>query len=67
MRAYSSKKYREPIDVGNALVLVSKDGTEELRVMCPIKYIVTDTNKSVIYSPSDYAKGVAALSLNAAK
>lgn len=50
MRAFSSKKYNEPIASGNSLILSSCDGTTEVRVFEPIKFITPD-NKSIIYTP----------------
>lgn len=50
MRAFSSKKYQTPKVFGNSIVLVSVDGTTEIRVYESIKFI-DDTNKTVVYRP----------------
>jgi len=51
MRAFSSKKYFEPVVSGSSLILTSRDRLTEVRVFEPIKYITPD-NKSVIYRPT---------------
>jgi hypothetical protein len=50
MRAFSSKKYKEPIVSGNSLILSSIDGRMEVRVFEPIKFITPD-NKSKVFKP----------------
>lgn len=57
MRAYSSKKYNEPVVTINSVILISKDGTEEIHVQAPIKYIDTRNNAKV-YKPSVQAIAV---------
>lgn len=51
MKAFSSKKYNEPIVSGSSLILSSCDGTTEVRVFEPIKFITPD-NRSKIYTPN---------------
>lgn len=50
MRAFSSKKYNEPIVSENSLILSSVDGSTEVRVFEPIKFITPD-NKSKVFKP----------------
>lgn len=50
MRAFSSKKYSEPVVVGDSLILTSVDGTTEVRVREAIKYIGPD-NKTKVFKP----------------
>lgn len=50
MRAFSSKKYSEPVVVGDSLILTSVDGTTEVRVREAVKYIGPD-NKTKVYRP----------------
>lgn len=51
MRAFSSKKYKEPVVSGSSLILSSVDGNTEVRVFEPIKFITPD-NKSIVYAPN---------------
>lgn len=57
MRAYSSKKYNEPVVTRNSVILISKDGTEEIRVQAPIKYIDIQ-NYAKVYKPRVQATAV---------
>jgi hypothetical protein len=50
MRAFSSKKYQEPKVIGTSVILVSVDGSTEVRVQEPIKYI-DSSNNSRIFRP----------------
>lgn len=50
MRAFSSKKYSEPVVVGDSLILTSVDGTTEVRVKEAVKWIGPD-NKTKVYTP----------------
>lgn len=58
MRAYSSKKYNEPMVGVNCIILISQDGTEEIRVQAPIKYIDNSGNAK-IYRPRAILNAIA--------
>lgn len=51
MIGISSKKYREPTELSDCVLLESRDGLSELRVRGSVKYI-TEKGKSKIYSPT---------------